>query len=173
MFLSSQKSLRRKFKEQILAQELEKIFSKEQILEAYLNIVYMGQSGSFRVHGFGAASLFYIGKPISDLNLSECAFLAGIIQSPGTYNLFIPGHQERILKRRNHILNVLYNMEEDNQKLISHQELLKATKQELPTPSTNHQNSIHLFYRYSLQKTPAVRGSHSRRSKNFYNSQSR
>ena len=136
MFLTSKKSLRRKFKEQLLAQELEKEFSKEQILETYLNIVYMGQSGSFRVHGFGAASLFYIGKPVSDLNLSECAFLAGIIQSPGKYNPFISDHRDRILKRRNHILNVMYNLEEDeNKKIITQKELQEAINQELPKQS--------------------------------------
>lgn len=134
LFFSQKKSFWRKFQEQITALLLEiklskkspkdKIFEdikdpKDKILTAYLNIIYMGQSGSFRIHGFGSASEYYIGKPVSDLNLSECALLAGIIKSPGRYK---PSkNNNAIFLRRNHILKVMYQKQ-----IINEEELKKA-----------------------------------------------
>ncbi len=134
LFFSQKKSFWRKFQEQITALLLEiklskksprdKIFEniknpKDKILTAYLNIIYMGQSGSFRIYGFGSAAEYYIGKPLSDLDLSECALLAGIIKSPGRYK---PSKNNKaILLRRNHILKVMYEKQ-----IINEEELKKA-----------------------------------------------
>lgn len=85
-FLTPEKTLTRKFNELFLAMNLESKFSKDQILETYLNIIYMGQSGAFQIHGFGAASEYYFDKKVSDLNLPECALLAAIINNPGFNN---------------------------------------------------------------------------------------
>ena len=128
MFLSSKKTLYRKFKEQVMASHLEQRFNKDQILEMYMNIIYMGQKGAFRVHGLRAAALFYMGKPVKDLNASECALLAAVIKSPGRYSPFVKKNRERVLHRRNHILNTLH---EDFQAL-SLKEWQAALDQPLP-----------------------------------------
>ncbi len=107
MFLSSKKSLVRKFKEQILASELEKRFTKEQIFEMYLNIIYMGQRGAFQVRGLAAAAQFYMSKPVQSLNSVECATLAAMIKSPGTYTPFTPEGYKKLLQRRDYILKAL------------------------------------------------------------------
>lgn len=117
IFFSPKKSFWRKFQEQIMALLLEKKMNKDQILTAYLNIVYMGQSGVFRIHGFGSAAEYYIGKPLSNLSLSECAFLAGLIKSPGQYK---PSTDNtHILHRRNYILDTLYKKQIINQKELT------------------------------------------------------
>ncbi|MBX3022602.1 MAG: transglycosylase domain-containing protein [Bdellovibrionales bacterium] len=85
-FLTAKKTIRRKLEEQALAIMLESQLSKDQILEMYLNVIYMGQNGPYQVRGLGSASLRYFDKPIAQLNLPECALLAAIINSPGRYN---------------------------------------------------------------------------------------
>jgi len=82
MFLTTERTIDRKIKEALLAIELEKRFTKDQILEMYLNQVYFG-SGAY---GIEQASLTYFGKHAKDLNLAEAAMLAGIIQAPSEYN---------------------------------------------------------------------------------------
>ena len=124
IFFSTEKSFRRKFQEQIMALLLETKLTKDKILSAYLNVVYMGQSGVFRVHGFGSAAEHYFRKPLSFLNLSECSFLAGLIQSPGRYQ---PSKDNTaILKRRNHIIETLYK-----KSIISKKESLQAKAQKI------------------------------------------
>ncbi len=63
-------------------------YEKNQILEMYLNEIYLGQKGSASINGFGEAAFFYFGKQVSDLTLSESAVLAGLIKSPGQYGPF-------------------------------------------------------------------------------------
>lgn len=119
IFFNHKKSFWRKFQEQIMALLLEQKLSKDQILMAYLNIVYMGQSGVFRIHGFGSAAEYYINKPLSQLDLSECALLAGIIKSPGRYKPSTDN--KKILNRRNYILNTLHKKQ-----IINQEELITA-----------------------------------------------
>ena len=129
IFFSPKKSFWRKFQEQIMALLLEKKLSKDQILTAYLNIVYMGQSGVFRIHGFSSAAEYYIGKPLSNLSLSECAFLSGLIKSPGQYK---PSKDNtHILNRRNYILDTLYEKQ-----IISQKELTAAKNIPIKTLAT-------------------------------------
>ena len=125
IFLSPKKSFWRKFQEQIMALLLETKTNKDDILTAYMNMVYMGQSGAFRIHGFGSAAEYYMGKPLSLLNLSECAFLAGLIKSPGRYKP--SAKNKKILNRRNHILNTLYKKQ-----IISKKERESAKARPLP-----------------------------------------
>ena len=119
IFFNHKKSFWRKFQEQIMALLLEQKLSKDQILMAYLNIVYMGQSGVFRIHGFGSAAEYYINKPLSQLNLSECALLAGLIKSPGRYKPSTDN--KKILNRRNYILDTLHKKQ-----IINKEELTTA-----------------------------------------------
>lgn len=77
-FLSTQRTAERKIKEALIARELEKTLSKDEILELYLNQIYLGQ----RAYGYGAAAMVYFGKPLAQLNLAETAMLAGLQQNP-------------------------------------------------------------------------------------------
>lgn len=85
VFLTHERTLTRKVREAILAVILDLRFDKREILEAYLNEIYLGQSGSVSLTGVGAASWVYFGKDVADLDLSEAATLAGIIPSPGPW----------------------------------------------------------------------------------------
>ncbi|HKU70870.1 MAG TPA: penicillin-binding protein 1A [Burkholderiales bacterium] len=81
-FLSKEKTLTRKFNEMLLAFKIEASLSKDQILELYLNQIYLGQ----RAYGFAAASQIYFGKPLAELTLGECAMLAGLPKAPSGNN---------------------------------------------------------------------------------------
>ncbi len=102
-FLTSEKTLRRKITEQAMAILLELRVDKDEILASYLNVIYMGQQGSFQVRGLAAASEHYFGKNLSALKLSECALLAAIINNPGRYNPL--RHPESARQRRSLVLN--------------------------------------------------------------------
>jgi penicillin-binding protein 1B len=85
-FFSSQRTWRRKLEETFMALELERRFTKQQIFELYANQIYLGNRGSFAIHGFGEAARAYFGKDVHHLSLGEAAFLAGIIRSPNRYS---------------------------------------------------------------------------------------
>jgi penicillin-binding protein 1B len=85
-FFSSERTWRRKIAETIVAIELEHRFSKRQIFELYANEIYLGNRGSFAIHGFGEASLAYFNQDVRDLTLPQAAFLAGIIHAPNRYS---------------------------------------------------------------------------------------
>jgi penicillin-binding protein 1B len=88
LFLNPRRTIIRKVREAAIAVVLERRYSKEQILEAYLNEVYLGQDGGLAIHGVGRAAQFYFGKDVSALDLGEAATLAGLIRGPGLYNPF-------------------------------------------------------------------------------------
>lgn len=102
-FLTPEKTLKRKLKELYLAVKLESEWTKDEILETYLNIIYMGQSGAFQVSGFGAASQYYFNKPVQKLNLPECALMASIINNPGLFNPW--KNPDKALARRGLVLS--------------------------------------------------------------------
>jgi len=85
-FFNSDRTLRRKVAVTMVALELEHRFSKRQIFELYANEIYLGNRGSFAIHGFGEASLAYFNKDIREVSLPEAAFLAGIIHAPNRYS---------------------------------------------------------------------------------------
>jgi penicillin-binding protein 1B len=85
-FFSSERTWRRKVAETMVALELEHRFTKNQIFELYANEIYLGNRGTFGIHGFGEASLAYFNKDIRELTLPEEAFLAGIIHAPNRYS---------------------------------------------------------------------------------------
>jgi len=85
-FFSREQTLRRKVAETFVALLLEHRFSKQEILELYANEIYLGNRNSFAIHGFGEGALVYFGKDVRQVNLSEAAFLAGIIRSPNRYS---------------------------------------------------------------------------------------
>ena len=104
-FLGSERTLRRKATEAVMALLLELHYGKEEILEAYLNEVYLGQDGRRAIHGFGLASHFYFGRPLSELDLPRIALLVGLVKGPSYYDP--RRHPERARRRRNVVLGVL------------------------------------------------------------------
>jgi penicillin-binding protein 1A len=100
-FLTRDKTLRRKVREAILAQRIEKLYSKDEILEIYLNKVYFGDG----LYGAEAAARGYFGKPASDLTLGEAAMLAGIIKAPSAANP--ASNLARAIQRRNVVLKLM------------------------------------------------------------------
>lgn len=88
LYLSPRRTLIRKFRETAIALVLERRYSKDQILEAYLNEVYLGQEGGLAIHGVGRAAQHYFGKDVSALDLSEAATLAALIRGPSLYSPF-------------------------------------------------------------------------------------
>ncbi|MFQ5723358.1 MAG: penicillin-binding protein 1A [Terriglobia bacterium] len=102
-------SWKRKATEAFIALQLERRFSKQKIFELYANEIYLGQRGSFTIHGFGEAAQAYFDKDISQLTLAESAFLAGMIRGPNRYNPY--RHPERARRRRNHVLSAMAQIE--------------------------------------------------------------
>ena len=104
-FLSPEKRWKRKFIQVVITLQLEHRFSKQKIFEMYANAVNLGQRGSFSIDGFGEAAQAYFGKDVRQLSLSECALLAGMIQSPSRLNPM--HHPERAVERRNLVLDAM------------------------------------------------------------------
>jgi penicillin-binding protein 1A len=97
-FLSSEKTLTRKLYEALLAFKIEHSLAKEQILELYVNQIYLGQ----RAYGFGAASQIYYGKALGQLSLAETAMLAGLPKAPSVYNPI--ANPQRAKQRQKYVL---------------------------------------------------------------------
>jgi penicillin-binding protein 1B len=104
-FLTPERTFKRKFLQIVITFQLEHRFSKEKIFEIYANQVPLGQRGSFSINGIGEAAQAYFGKDVRQLNLPECALLAGLIQSPSRLNPY--RHQERAMNRRNVVLDAM------------------------------------------------------------------
>jgi len=104
-YLSSDRSLWRKINEALMALILEFRYQKDEILEAYLNEIYLGQDGARSVHGFGLASEFYFGRPLKKLPLHEVASLVALVRGPSYYDP--RKHPERSIKRRNLVLDAM------------------------------------------------------------------
>ena len=113
-FLTSDRTISRKVKEAILALRLERSFSKQHIMTLYLNEIFLGA----RAYGVGSAALMYFNKPVKDLTLSECAFLASLPKAPNDRN--------RAEERRNYVLR---RMVDDN--YITKQEAIEAMAEPL------------------------------------------
>lgn len=101
-FLTPERTLKRKVKELFISVILEWHFTKEEILETYLNLIYLGQDGTFQIRGYGAASEFYFKNKIQNANLNQCSLLAAVVNSPGLYNPF--RKKDNATKRRNLVL---------------------------------------------------------------------
>lgn len=128
VFLTQEKTIKRKVTELILAALVEKRFSKDQILEAYMNEVYLGQLGSVEIHGVGRAAEYYFGKKVDQLDIHEIALLAAVIASPHVYSP--RKHPEKTKARRNRVLRALADS-----KLILPEEFDESSAKPLPGPS--------------------------------------
>ena len=104
-FLTNERTLSRKATEAMMAVLLELHYDKQDILEAYLNEVFLGQDGQRAVHGFGLASQYFFSQPLSELKLDQVALLVGMVKGPTFFNP--RRNPERALARRNLVLDVL------------------------------------------------------------------
>lgn len=138
-YLTRERSLQRKAQEAIMALLLELHYSKAEILETYVNEVYLGQSGARAVHGFALGAQHYFRQPLRELNTSQLALLVGVVKGASYYNPW--RHPERTLERRNLVLQIMAS-----EGLISAAEYQRAQKAPLGIVPQND---------YSLQSYPA------------------
>ena len=124
LYEKRERTLRRKINEAFIALILDYRYSKDQILEAYLNEVYLGQAYNQGVHGMGLASDFYFAKPIDELEFDQVALLIGMVKGPSFYNP--RRYPERAMKRRDLVLRLMA----ENQ-LISPREYKQALNRPL------------------------------------------
>lgn len=124
-FLTSERTYKRKIVEAFMAVILDARYSKREILEAYLNDIYLGRNRSISILGVGEASRFYFGKPVAEIGISEAALLAGIIRSPNNYSPFVS--PEVAMRRRNTVLKLMLD-----QKKITQDQHDKARSAQLP-----------------------------------------
>src|SRR5499425_3133885 len=130
--LTNELKFSRKIKEALLAMKIERTFSKEKILELYLNEIYLGMGA----YGVAAASLLYFDKSVHELTVAEAAYLAALPKAPNNYHPF--RQRERALERRNYVLD---RMAEDH--YITAQEAEKAKKE--PLKITPRPTGAHIF----------------------------
>ncbi len=107
-YLSSERSFKRKINEAIMAVLLEWHYSKNEILEVYMNEIYLGQAGKRAIHGMGLAAQFFFNRPLKELNLPQLALLVTLVRGASLYNP--RRHPERAKKRRNLVLDVMLSI---------------------------------------------------------------
>jgi penicillin-binding protein 1A len=134
-FLSSEKTLTRKLYEAMLAFKIEHSLSKDQILELYVNQIYLGQ----RAYGFGAASQIYFGKALGELNLAEVAMLAGLPKAPSLYNPV--ANPQRAKQRQQYVLRRMRELAH-----ISPEQYDEAIKLPLRAKRESNEYALHAEY---------------------------
>ncbi|NQY88315.1 MAG: penicillin-binding protein 1B [Colwellia sp.] len=139
MFLTRERTLVRKVKEAIMALIIEVRYSKDQLLEAYINEVYLGQHYANGIYGFGLAAKFYFGKPLTELNSGQMALLVAQVKGPSYYDPW--RHPDRAKQRRDLILRLMFE-----QNLLSVQEFEQTLTSAL---------SIRKHRRFKTEQYPA------------------
>jgi penicillin-binding protein 1B len=127
--------MKRKVVEAFMAIILDAKYSKQEILAAYLNDIYLGRNRSISIMGVGEAAYFYFGKPVSELSLPEAALLAGMIRSPNNYSPFT--RPDQALKRRGTVLGLMLQ-----QKKIKQPEYDAAMAAPLPRRPTRERSGL-------------------------------
>lgn len=133
-YLTSERSLWRKINEALMALILEYRFDKDDILEAYLNEIYLGQDGASAVHGFGLASEFYFGRPLKNLPLDQIATLVALVRGPSYYDP--RRYPERAKKRRSLVLDEMHRLG-----YITKKQLLSAKQKPLAVIARAHRSA--------------------------------
>lgn len=136
-FLTRERSISRKLREMAMALILEAQYSKEEILTAYINEVFLGQDGGRAIHGFALASQFYFRRDLRDMTTAQIATLVGMVKGPSLYNP--RRHPQRGYDRRQTVLRIMFD-----QGVISQQEYINATDQ----PLTEVQPQVGGFNRF-------------------------
>ena len=135
-FLTNDRTWSRKIREAFMALALELRYSKADLLQAYINEIYLGQDGARAIHGFGLASRFYFGRPLSELSLDRIATLIAVVRGPSIYDP--RRNPERALQRRNLVLDLMRD-----QALIDEQEHETARRQSLGIVEGNNRRSTY------------------------------
>jgi penicillin-binding protein 1B len=162
-FLTSERSIVRKVREALMALIIDFRYSKDEILEAYLNEVYMGQDKSRGVHGMGLASQFYFGRPVGELTLAQQAFLVAVIKGPSYYNPW--RYPERAQERRDLVLRLLM---EDNKLSVAQYKIAarsplglrdanRAARQQLPAFFAVVKHELNAKYGNALLKESGIK----------------
>ncbi|MDZ4676141.1 MAG: PBP1A family penicillin-binding protein [Oligoflexia bacterium] len=148
-FLTPERTFKRKITEILMALLLESQFTKDDILETYINEVYLGQTGPFEIHGVGVAAKNFFNKRVGELSIGESALLAGSIRGPNTYNPF--KHAVKSQARRNVVLKRMRELE-----LISAEEYELALNETLPIEKKQLLRDLAPFFidsvKFQLQK---------------------
>ncbi|RBA24843.1 penicillin-binding protein 1A [Herminiimonas fonticola] len=134
-FLSSEQTLKRKIYEVLLAWKIEKNLSKDQILEVYMNQIYLGQ----RAYGFSSAAQIYYGKKLQDISIAEAAMLAGLPKAPSAYNPVV--NPKRAKARQQYILQRMYQLG-----YITEPEYTRAKAEELKIKTNSSEFGVHAEY---------------------------
>jgi penicillin-binding protein 1A len=134
-FLSSEQTLKRKVYEILLAWKIEQNLSKDQILEVYMNQIYLGQ----RAYGFSSAAQIYFGKKLSDITVAEAAMLAGLPKAPSAYNPVV--NPKRAKARQQYILQRMHLLG-----YISDAQYTQAQNEELRTKTNSNEFGVHAEY---------------------------
>ena len=134
-FLSSEKTYTRKIYEMLLAYKIESKLSKDQILEVYMNQIYLGQ----RAYGFASAARVYFGKDLKDLTLAESAMLAGLPKAPSAYNPVVNPRRAKV--RQEYILQRMLELH-----YITQEQYDEAAKQPLVVKGAGKEFSVHAEY---------------------------
>lgn len=139
LFLSQDRTLWRKMREAYIALIIDHRYSKDRILEAYLNEVYLGQNGSDAIHGFGLAARFYFGQPIDELRIDQLALLVGMVKGPSYYNPI--RYPDRALERRDLVLRLMMQ-----QNILTASQYESAASRALDIQSKPHVSSLQPAY---------------------------
>ncbi|MDR5854398.1 penicillin-binding protein 1A [Caballeronia sp. LZ062] len=134
-FLSSEKTYTRKVYEMLLAYKIERALTKDQILELYMNQIYLGE----RAYGFSAAARVYFGKDLKDITLAEAAMLAGLPKAPSAYNPVV--NPKRAKVRQQYILKRMLDLN-----FITREQYAQAVAEEIHTKSAGTEYGTHAEY---------------------------
>lgn len=135
LFLTNEQTYSRKLQEIFIATQMEMQYSKEEILEGYLNTLYFGHG----IHGFHDASEFYFGKPLKECSNAQITMMIGIINGPSIYSPYID--YEASKKKTHQLLSYLRK-----ENFISEQEYQKATQNPIEITTENYENKDHFYY---------------------------
>lgn len=130
LFLTRERSIKRKLTEWPMAIALERRYSKDEILQAFVNEVFFAQDKSRAIHGFGLASLYFFDKPVQELEVHQSALLVALLKGPSYYSPL--RHPDRALQRRDLVLSIMHR-----ENLLSADALAKAKAQPLILSRSN------------------------------------
>jgi penicillin-binding protein 1A len=134
-FLSSEKTYTRKIYEMLLAYKIERALSKDQILELYMNQIYLGE----RAYGFAAAARVYYGRDLKDISLAQAAMLAGLPKAPSAYNPVVNPKRAKI--RQEYILKRMLDL-----RYITQDQYDQAVKEDIHAKVSGNEYSVHAEY---------------------------